>query len=450
MVSNDSRAVFLSPDERYDVWVVKRAERPELLERPKAFEPTELDSLSTTDPPLLSDTCVASSYERGERSSITLNEESLNLESAKISLESDEDANDHDSIDQLPLTDGCDLVNWRNGGFLELPNDSQTLAVMDVGYGCSLLRRESQFPLPPTTAFSQWNRLRQKLLKPPPSHVSPSVLTCNDVVESLDGSRPWFERENVPAVLLDCTKGWAAMESCSLTRLVERFGHLDWRFSDTHGETMNLTTYYKYIQWEGRLDDAPLAVYDSQFALDVRACILDEYSVPQFFASDLLDLLPDDQRPPYRWILIGPARSGTGLHIDPAGTHAWVTLVEGCKRWVLFPYGTDPALIHMQDPAIPSSIWFRDHYDQVVSQNLGAVEVLQRPGETVYVPAGWPHLVLNLETSVAITHNYASAEPSMQRLWEALSHAEPEMARIFYSRLENHRPDLVESILYCD
>ena len=100
----------------------------------------------------------------------------------------------------------------------------------------------------------------------------------------------------------------------------------------------------------------------------------------------------------------------------------------------------------MQDPAIPSAIWFRDYYNKVMPKHSGAVEVLQRPGETVYVPAGWPHLVLNLETSVAITQNYAAAEPSMQRLWDALSEAEPEMAQIFYSRLEEHRPELAEAI----
>jgi histone arginine demethylase JMJD6 len=279
---------------------------------------------------------------------------------------------------------------------------------------------------------------------------------------------PWFEQQNVPAILEGCCTEWKAMTNCQWNPLVQRFGEYDWRFSDTHGATMTLATYHKYVHSiEGQSDDAPLAVYDSQLDTDDRRIILEEdYHVPKCFAApDLLECLDeihneenDDEndgnsdtvigpcRPPYRWILMGPARSGTGLHVDPLGTHAWVSLVQGLKRWVLFPYGTDPTSIGMppnpNDPAINSVIWFQDYYETFLRQHPGAVEVLQYPGETVYVPAGWPHLVLNLEASVAITQNYATEYPTLERLVSAVKTGEPDMVGPWLNQLKLHRPDL--------
>jgi ribosomal protein L16 Arg81 hydroxylase len=102
----------------------------------------------------------------------------------------------------------------------------------------------------------------------------------------------------------------------------------------------------------------------------------------------------------------------------------------------------------MVEPQIPSSIWFRDHYQTSISLCAAgtAVEILQRPGETLYVPAGWPHAVLNLEDSVAITHNYATEFPSLGRLVDATTAADPDLAERLISALRTHRPDLFDEL----
>lgn len=387
------RDILLTPDERYDLWEIKRVERPHLME-----------------------------------------------------IEKEDDGEPSEEV-MLPLVDGCDLKGWRSSNLVTCSSVLQ--GYLNVGSGCSLMRRESQLPTLSSISLIRWKALQAKLLEP--LKVTAQRISEKDALNLTHYS--WFEKENVPVILEGLTKDWKAMETCKFDRLVEEFGDFYWRFSDTHGSTMSLNAYKKYVSSiEGQLDDAPLAVYDSQLHTDERSSLLLDYSVPKCFDApdlfqEMLDNEDDDraEMPPYRWILIGSPRSGTGLHIDPLGTHAWVTLIEGAKRWVLFPYGTDKSKIGMQDPQIPSAIWFSSAwYKNAMGSVQGAIEILQYPGETVYVPAGWPHLVLNLEFSTAITHNYATEYPSFSRILHATEEEEPEMSAQWKEYLKHDRPDIWE------
>jgi histone arginine demethylase JMJD6 len=463
-----SRDVYLTPDERYQLWLVKAAERPQLLHVLIDADDDEVGHTKEVDVLVL----VSSDEKKEDASNEQQDFTVFN-------------SNEHTHI--MPLQDGCDIVGWRcqsigmakcvttsgtctTASSQHDDDDDERLALLRVGPGCTLTRLESQLPLPKPS--STWLELQQRLLQPPAfSNVVPRRIHGHDRGSSATRRRLNLERDAVPVVVEGCCDDWPAMQSCRFAALVERFGHVEWRFSDTHGETLTLQTYQKYCRsMEGCTDDAPLAVYDSQFGNDERAVIAQEYSVPSCFGDDLFDqVIPDErERPPYRWILTGPERSGTGLHVDPVGTHAWVSLLEGCKRWVLFPPSTCRQTIHMMDdnnnnnnneePQLPSVQWFLRHYDAVLSSPCsaggadgvaGAVEILQMPGETVYVPAGWPHLVLNVAPGMttAITHNYATTFPSLSLLMQEIKAAEPILAERFRTGLQQRRPELYEQLV---
>jgi len=141
------------------------------------------------------------------------------------------------------------------------------------------------------------------------------------------------------------------------------------------------------------------------------------------------------------------------VHIDPLATSAWNTLLYGRKRWVLFEPNLTRAevkgkeLVHKEAGEDDEAI---DYFHNVLPRlkarggeglTSRMLEFTQYPGETIFVPGGWWHAVLNLDDTVAVTQNYCSSV-NFDKVWGEASMGRRGMARKWLRELRSARPDL--------
>ncbi|XP_068641349.1 lysine-specific demethylase JMJ21 [Aristolochia californica] len=218
-----------------------------------------------------------------------------------------------------------------------------------------------------------------------------------------------------PVLLTQLADTWPARATWTTDQLLEKYGDTPFKISQRSRKkiTMKFKDYVTYMNIQH--DEDPLYIFDDKFG-EAAPGLLEDYRVPHMFQEDLFDVLDKDQRPPFRWLIIGPERSGASWHVDPALTSAWNTLLSGRKRWALYPPGKVPlgVMLHVNEDdgdvniESPSSLqWWLDFYPLLADEDK-PIECTQLPGETIFVPSGWWHCVLNLETTIAVTQNFVN------------------------------------------
>ncbi|KNC98984.1 uncharacterized protein SPPG_05938 [Spizellomyces punctatus DAOM BR117] len=293
-----------------------------------------------------------------------------------------------------------------------------------------------------------------------------------------------FEEPAIPVVIEGATRTWPAEKRWCPESFLDTYREEKFKVGeDDDGDPVYLPVkyfmHYALVSGEAAKDDSPLYIFDSTFgerkynnsgrskrrqkkqkskrALEGEdwdserkesqpTCkLLEDYEVPKYFRDDLFRLCGERRRPPYRWMVVGPARSGTGIHVDPLGTSAWNAIVYGHKRWVLFPPGTPRDIIepaHVPDHEAAS--WFAHVYPSMeartsdgktLGERLGMREIIQKPGETVFVPGGWHHVVINCDFTIAVTQNFCS-RTNLETVWLHTRYSRPRLAKKFTTRLE--------------
>ncbi|BGP24048.1 transcription factor jumonji/aspartyl beta-hydroxylase domain containing protein [Rhodotorula toruloides] len=231
-----------------------------------------------------------------------------------------------------------------------------------------------------------------------------------------------------PVILTNVMTSWAAMSPCATRRwtldcLSHRFPTQRFRAEATLTTLPDYTLYHDNCSQ----DESPLYLFESEFVRKTERLggpsLVEDYDVPECFSEDLFGVM-GEERPDYRWLIVGPARSGSTWHVDPNHTSAWNAVTVGEKAWVMFPPDvTPPGVYASEDGAhveAPLSLaeWFISYYASAKatygskakdpSKRGKMREGICREGEILYVPSGWWHIVVNLTPAIAVTQNYVS------------------------------------------
>ncbi|CAG8568739.1 15775_t:CDS:2 [Acaulospora colombiana] len=173
----------------------------------------------------------------------------------------------------------------------------------------------------------------------------------------------FFDAQAIPVLIKDGgVDEWRAWKDWKWENLFQK---LLFRVANDHGGInryflMTLKSYAHYMKIQR--DETPLYIFDNEFA-DRNLEMADAYEVPKYFQRDLFETLFEG-RPPYRWMIIGPARSG--LAISRTGMNGHQSLFN------------EEILDDTKDSAT-SLLWYLEVYPQLEPGAL-PLEIVQEPG----------------------------------------------------------------------
>ena len=206
--------LYLSAEERYEIFEIKAAERPHLL---------------YYNPSLLSSSCTGTG--------------TLNEKDEKKSCDTGEDDSTVQNNLQLhdpPLIDGCDIPGWRKDDIVTgdkyidsnhnvLTINSEVQALLNIGPSSKMFRLESQWPNIDKLIQSsnhRWKQLRKKLTQEPPISDSADIVEYDEYCQLINVNDNEnknhqerkstkfaikFEQRNIPAKIMGATLDWKCM-----------------------------------------------------------------------------------------------------------------------------------------------------------------------------------------------------------------------------------------------
>eukprot|EP01064_Diplonema_japonicum_P009762 TRINITY_DN1720_c1_g1_i1.p1 TRINITY_DN1720_c1_g1~~TRINITY_DN1720_c1_g1_i1.p1 ORF type:complete len:487 (+),score=122.15 TRINITY_DN1720_c1_g1_i1:36-1496(+) len=290
--------------------------------------------------------------------------------------------------------------------------------------------------------------------------LSPVAKSGVEILEGIN-KEEFVERfSDKPCILKGLAEEWPARTKWKdREAFLEHYGETTFKVTEMcpangMGKPLPLRiSFEEYFRYASANDsDYPWYCFGDNFE-DSRAGLLQDVALPPLFTDDVYEGYRHFF-PVYRYMVIGGDRTGTHVHIDPKHTCAFNTLLSGHKRWVLFPPSVDKSELHPGTQSDPVTHWWLDVYqktlvDQGKGKSLGMIDVVQGPGETIWVPTGWWHAVLNIGDTIAYTQNSLPGY-KLPGLWPCISAYDADQVAALSAAVAISHPDVHALLPACD
>lgn len=195
---------------------------------------------------------------------------------------------------------------------------------------------------------------------------------------------------------------WAQLKAASRTRLDLFLDHLDRNSSSDGGGGGRLYMREMYMH------DMSVREFCPQ--------LLETLTMPWVFGEDLLQRVPG--RVHRKWtqfrdywpsVFVGGDGTSSGLHSDWADTSAWMGVVGGGghKEWRISPRSNQPLLYRGKGVnRFDGDLFAPDLQKHPANGRAGYWHGEQRQGDTIFIPSGCAHQVINRGTTVAVAFNF--------------------------------------------
>ena len=193
-----------------------------------------------------------------------------------------------------------------------------------------------------------------------------------------------------------------------------------------------------YVRWYTKLRDVDFFWADAAFARMSR-----NWSQPYFLpASDYVfpfapaprSLDPTVDHFPARGLFISERGARTGLHVDPWGSDAVLCQLYGRKSWRLYSPDQAP-LLQSEDKVVDIDEPDLARFPRALEARP-TFEFFLDPGEIVYIPHGWYHIVHSTTDSISLTWNFVhrvGAGAFSRWLEQPRSKTDDDILRFFFS-----------------